>query len=528
MERYLNRWSIQTYLWILTLLLPAFVVIAYALGSEGETLRHLKETVLSRTILNTLYLIAGTSAVTLILGIGSAYLTTFYTFRFERIIAFLLAMPFVIPAYIVGYVYGDLFGFFGPVHLMLRSWGIKEYFDVLNFYSVVLILGLSLYPYVYLIVKASFSKSRSALLYPALNLGAGKRALFWRIILPLSRASVAGALTLVVMESISEYGTVKYYGVDTLSTAIFTAWFGLEDPQSAAYIASIAMGLVLSVLLLEKIARSGATYKSEKLLAALPKERLTGGFAAGAYLFMAFPITFGFLIPLGWIVTYSIDYLPSLLDEAYLAVMVNTFVVSGSSSALIVAGALLIGYTARTFPYGINRYLSKAASLGYALPGAVIAVGIVIIFTTFDKWAERYCGFDSTVMNGTIIVLVFGYVARFSAVAISTVDGSFERLGLSLNKASRSLGYTHGQTLRRIEIPLMRRSLIFAFALVFVDTIKELPLTLILRPFNYETLSTKTYEMAESQMVYEASIYALSIVLISLIPITLTILKSEH
>lgn len=519
---YINRWTIQTYVWVLTLLLPALVVIGYALGAEGETLRHLKETVLTHTVLNTLYLIAGTATVASILGIGSAYLTTFYTFRFEKTIALLLAMPFVIPAYIIGFVYGDLFGFFGPVHLMLRDWGVKGYFDVLNFYSVVLILGFALYPYVYLIVKASFSKSRSSLLYPALNLGAGKFRLFWKLILPLSRPAIAGALTLVIMECISEYGTVKYYGVDTLSTAIFTAWFGLEDPQSAAYIASIATALVLFVLLAEKFARSGATYKSEKLLSKIPKEPLKGFFALGAYLFMAVPIMFGFLIPLAWILYYGVEYLSNVMSEEFLGVMLNTFIVSGSSAALIVAGALLIGYTARNFPYGINRYLSKAASLGYALPGAVIAVGIVILTTSYDNFV------GVNILSGTMAVLIFGYVARFSAVAINTVEGSFERLGLSVNKASRSLGQSHIQTLWRIEVPLMKRSLIFAYALVFVDTIKELPLTLILRPFNYETLATKTYEMAESQMVYESSIYAISIIFISIIPITLTIMKTEH
>lgn len=522
MSRYINRWSIQTYVWVFTLLLPAGVVIGYALGAEGETLRHLKETVLTHTVLNTLYLIAGTSFVALILGVGSAYLTTFYTFRFEKTIALLLAMPFVIPAYIVGFVYGDLFGFFGPVHLMLRDLGVKEYFDVLNFYSVVLILGFALYPYVYLIVKASFSKSRSSLLYPALNLGAGKFRLFWKLILPLSRPAIAGALTLVVMECISEYGTLKYYGVDTLSTAIFTAWFGLEDPQSAAYIASIATVLVISVLIIEKIARSGATYKSEKLLSKIPKERFTflGGIVA--YIFMAVPILFGFLIPLLWILTYGYANISQIVKVDYLVVIFNTFVVSGGSAALIVAGALLIGYTARNFPYGINRYLSKLASFGYALPGAVIAVGIVIITTTIDDYAGE------NLLSGTLGVLIFGFVVRFSAVAIGTVDGSFERLGLSINRASRSLGKSHFSTLWRVEIPLMKRPLIFAYALVFVDTIKELPLTLILRPFNYETLATKTFEMAESQMVYESSVYALSIILIATVPMVLTILKSER
>lgn len=522
MERYLNGWTIQTYVWVMTLLLPALVVIGYAVGAEGETLRHLKETVLSETILNTLILIAGTSTVALILGIGSAYITTFYTFRFEKMIAFLLAMPFVIPAYIVGFVYGDLFGFFGPVHMMLRDFGVKGYFDVLNFYTVVFILGLALYPYVYLIVKASFSKSRSSLLYPARNLGAGKWRLFYSLILPMSRPAIVGALTLVVMECISEYGTVKYYGVNTLSTAIFTAWFGLEDPQSAAYIASIATALVVSVLVFEKFARSGATYKNEKLLSKIPKEHFTFFGLIGAYVFMAIPIIFGFLLPLGWIVCYGAEYIGNMIGEEFIGVIFNTFVVSGGSAALIVMGALLIGYTSRNFPYGVNRYLSKAASIGYALPGAVIAIGIVILATSYDNFLGK------PMLSGALAILIFGYVARFSAVAINTVDGSFERLGLSLNRASRSLGQSHFQTLWRVEVPLMKRSLIFAYVLVFVDTIKELPLTLILRPFNYETLATKTFEMAESQMVYESSIYSLSIIILSIIPITLTILKSEH
>jgi iron(III) transport system permease protein len=212
----------------------------------------------------------------------------------------------------------------------------------------------------------------------------------------------------------------------------------------------------------------------------------------------------------------------------YVGVMLNTVAVAGVSSILIVFGAIFVSYSARIFPYGINKYSGKIASLGYALPGAVIGVGILILFSSIDNWLIAKFNFESMLIGGTVFALIFGYCARFFAVAINTVDGSFERIGITVNKAARSLGASHIKTLLKIELPLMKRAMLFAFVLAFVDIVKELPLTLILRPFNYETLATKTYEMVGSQMMYESSIYVLSIMVAAFIPLFLTILKKEY
>lgn len=523
----LSSWINLSTILTFVLILPIGLIVYNALGAQSDTLIHLKETVLNDYIINTLILLVGVCSFSLIFGIGGAYFVTFYDFKYSGFFSIVLILPFIIPSYILGFIYSDILGFYGPLHLLLMDMGIKSYFDVLNMNSVVLILSLALYPYIYLIVKSSFAKHSSYLLNPALSLGVGKIKIFYKVILPLSRPAIVGALSLVMMETISEYGLVTYFGVDTLSTAVFTAWFGLNDSNSAAYISSIAMVMVFTILIVEKLNRGGAKYKVESVSTPIKKIKPKFLGQVGIIAFLSIPFVFGFLIPIIWIGIYSVEHFALILDDEFFQTILNSFGAAFISAIVVVSIAITLGYTARVFDNQYMKYLIKVATLGYSIPGAVIAVGIIILSTSIDNYLIERFDFDGLLLGGTIIILCFGYTVRFLAVGLNSIESSFEKIGLNVNRASRSLNKSLFTTLIKVDLPLIKGGVIAGFILVFIDILKELPATLILRPFNYETLATKTYELASIEMVQESSVYALSIVLISIIPI-IYILKETN
>lgn len=530
MKRILNRYVISSTVIIFVLLLPIVSLFIYAYGGQSDTLVHLKDTALNDYVFNTLKLIFFVSILSLIFGVIAAYITVFYTFRFASIYAILLALPFVIPTYILGYIYSDILAYFGPVHIWLKDLGLidKNFFDVLNFNSVVVILSLGLYPYIYLIVKASFLKSSSALLQPALSLGKNKIELFYQVILPLSRPAIIGSLALVIMEVINEYGTVSYYGVDTLSTAIYSTWFSLNDPKSSVFLSIIAMSIVFFLLAIEKFSRSNSAYKSESISKVFKKDELKSYQKFFAYIFLSIPVLFGFIVPFVWIIIYTFKYALEVIDEAFLEVVMNSFVASSFSAFVIVFLAFFISYTIRIYDNTYTKYLSKLAGIGYAIPGVVIGVGVLSLFGDIDHGLISAFGLDELLLSGTLFAMVFAYVLRFLAVGLNMTESSYENISININKASRNLGLSYWQTLVRVEFPIMKKTLFFAFLLVFVDVIKELPLTLVLRPFNYETLATKTYEYAANTMIQQSATYAFVIVFLSFIPVILSHSKNKE
>jgi len=512
-------WVSITTLLTAIVILPIILIVLYAFGADSDTLEHIKETVLAEYIYNTALLLLFVSLLSLVFGVGSAFIVTFFEFKLEKIFSIGLILPFVIPTYILGFIYSDIFGFYSYFHLFLMDLGIKSYFDVLNFYTVCIVLSLALYPYVYLIVRASFLKNANTLLNPALALGMSREKALLKVVVPLSRIAIVGGLSLVMMETISEYGVVSYYGVNTLSTAIFSTWFGMGDSGSAAYISSIAMVFILAILLIEKFSQGRARYTLESSSAPLQKIKLTGIKLVFVYIFLSIPLFFGFIMPAIWIVIYSVEYAAQILDAEFFMVIFNSFIASGVASFAIVVISVILAYTFRIAPSFYTKYITKFATLGYSMPGAVIAVGIIILFGDFDNYLIDKYGFENLLLSGTLFTLVFGYTVRFLAVGLNSVLSSFSKIGININKASRNLGRTPLKTLLSVELPILKNSLLITFLLVFIDTIKELPLTLILRPFNYETLATKTYELAVNEMVQESAIYALCIILICLVPI---------
>jgi len=525
-----SKYTLISTFFTFLILLPILMIFIDSLGGENETLNHLKETVLSQYIVNTLKLILFVSILSLIFGIISAYITVFYSFRFATLFSVLLALPFVIPTYILGYIYSDIFGLFSPLHLLLKEWGWvdKHYFDVLNFNSVAIILSLALYPYIYLIVKSSFLKSSSALLNPARSLGKTQRELFYQVILPLSRPAIIGSLSLVIMEVVNEYGAVSYYGVDTLSTAIYSAWFGLNDPKSSDFLSLIAMSIIFILLFIEKSSRGNSTYRSESVSKKIIKQKIKGLKKIFVYLFLSIPILFGFIIPIVWILFYSFKFALEVVDDDFVSAILNSFISSSFSAMLIVFLAFFISYSARIHTNNYTKYLTKFSGIGYAIPGVVIGIGTLSLFSYLDHKLIDLLTLNELIFSATLFAMVFGYVVRFLAVGINMTESSYEKISININKASRNLGLNYWKTFLYVEFPLMKKTLLFAFLLVFVDVIKELPLTLVLRPFNYETLSTKTYEFATNAMIQQGAVYALIIVLLCFIPVLISNAKEKE
>ncbi|RLA69471.1 MAG: hypothetical protein DRG24_08460, partial [Epsilonproteobacteria bacterium] len=319
----------------------------------------------------------------------------------------------------------------------------------------------------------------------------------------------------------------EYYNVKNLTVAIFNTWFRLHDSETAAYIALATILLVIIVLTAEKYSRGKANYKIETSNASVKKPSLKGYRLYLTYSFLSIPIIFGFIIPFIWIGVYSYEYAANMVDEAFLTILANSFLSSSLSAFIIMVLAFFVGYTSRIFPSVVNRYLSKIISLGFTMPGAVVAIGTIILFADIDKWLIANYFTSTLFFSGSMFALLFAYLVRFSVIGIYTVESSFERISISLNRASRSLGLNYFKTMLKVELPLMKNALLFGFVLVFISAIKELPITLVLRPFNHETLTTKIYVLANAQMVQEISIYALSIIVISLIPLTIAMLKRQ-
>jgi iron(III) transport system permease protein len=524
MTSLLNRYVGATLMVATLFILPIVSLIVFTLDGSSENLIHLKDTVLSDYLMNTIKLIISVSILTLFFGIIGAYITVFYELRYAKFFAIALALPFTIPTYILGYIYSDIFSFFGIVHSFLISLGFapQSFFDVLNFNTLSLVLALSLYPYIYLIVKASFLKSSSALLDPAMNLGKKRFQVFFQIILPLSRVAIIGSLSLVIMEVVNEFGAVSYYGVDTLSTAIYSTWFGMNDPKSGVFLSLMAMGIIFVLLTIEKYSQGNRSFKTELISREIKKTKLKGIGKFLAYFFMLIPILFGFIIPFIWILFYSYTYASSVVDEEFLSALSNSFITSSIAAFLIMFVSLFISYSVRIYNTKQNKLILRTAAIGYAIPGIIIGIGVIHLFGSVDHFLIDTFALDGLLLSGTLFAVVFGYMVRFLAVGINMTESSYERISININKASRNLGYGYFKTLLFVELPLLKKTLLFGFLLVFVDVVKDLPLTLVLRPFNYETLATKTYELAGNTMIQQSSIYAFVIIILCFIPIVLS------
>ena len=530
--KYLNPLALGIFAVALTLALPVLVVLGFVFVPAGEVWRHLAATVLPDYVSNSLLLMLGVAIGTLLIGVTAAWLTTMCQFPGRGIFEWALLLPMAIPAYIIAYTYTGMLDFAGPVQSTLREWfdwGYGDYWfpEIRSLEGAAIMLTLVLYPYVYLLTRAAFLNQSICVLDVSRTLGNGPWRSFWLVALPLARPAIIAGLSLALMETLADFGTVQYFGVATFTTGIFRTWFGLGSAEAAAQLAALMMVFVLALIVLERYSRRSARYHhTSRRHQDIRRYRLRGWHALVAFGFCFGVLLLGFLLPAAQLLNWSITVADEVIDARFMQMVWNSLKLAGIASILALLLAVLLGYGQRLHPTGPVRLMVRMAGMGYAVPGAVIAIGVIIPFAwldnTIDAWARETFDYSTgLILSGTLVALVFAYLTRFLAVSLQTVEAGLGKVTTSMEEAGRSFGFRPMTILRRIHVPILKGSLLTALLLVFVDILKELPATLILRPFNYNTLAVRAYELATDERLAEAAPAALAIVAVGIIPVML-------
>ncbi len=514
----------------LVISLPALAVVATLFQPTTASVADLGQSMMAQLLTNSALLAGGTLAGVLVLGVSTAWLVTMCRFPGRDMFHWALILPLAVPAYVVAYAYTDFLHHPGPVQTLLRDltgWAANDYWfpNIRSQGGAVFVFSFVLYPYVYLLARASFLEQSVSALEASRTLGQSAWGAFWTTALPLARPAIAAGAALALMETLADFGTVSHFGVRTFTTAIYQSWFALGDRVLAGQLSAALLGLVTLLILAERVSRAGAGYaQSRTQFQRLPDYPLTGPRAVVAFAVCALPVTLGFLLPLGILVHLNFVGGHSLFGSRYITLTLNTFTLAGIAAVLAVALAVLMAYAVRLSRSPLARLANRLTGLGYAVPGSVIAVGVLIplatIDNTLDAWMRTTFGVSTgLILTGSIAGLVFAYLVRFMAVSINTVEASLAKVTPNMDAAARSLGRSKFATLAEVHTPLMRGSLLTAGLIVFVDVVKELPATLIMRPFNFDTLAIQAYRLASDERLAEASTASLMIVATGLLPV---------
>lgn len=494
---------------------PMLLLLAVALGPGGVEgqLTHLVATVLPRYLLNSLLLVALVTAMVLVIGVGAAWLVAAYEFPGRAAMRWVLVLPLALPSFVVAYAYTD----FAMTQSLFRrlaavlpaAWALSS--DTTNLLAASAVLALVLYPYVYLLARTAFEERSPSLSEAALSLGATGFTAWWRVVWPIARPSVAAGCALVVMETLADFGTVSYFAVDTFTAGIYRSWQSMGDKVTAARLALLLMVFVLVMTALERRQRRRMRYFARGRVDAA-RRNLDGPRGWAATLLCLLPVFFGLLLPLALLaqawVESGVGWNPRLLEWA-----ANSALLAGMATVLIVPATVLAAYGLRLLPGPRAQWLTGIACSGYALPGLVLAIGLLSFVGTVD----RVLGM--ALLGGTLAAVVYAYGVRFFSIGYQSIESGLTRINPSMEQSARSLGLSATQTLAQVHWPLLRSSIATAALLVFVDCLKELPATLVLRPFNFDTLSVVAYHFASDERLGEAAAPALMIALVSLVPV---------
>jgi iron(III) transport system permease protein len=510
--------------------LPVIGVLAQIFEPSTTGWARMAETVLPRYIANTAWLAIGTGIGVAIIGTGTAWLVAMCRFPGRRFFEWALILPLAVPAYVIAYAYTDFLQHPGPVQTLLRDvtgWGPRDYWfpNIRSLEGAIAMFTLVLYPYVYLLARNAFLEQSVCVLQAGRTLGQSAWGAFWRVALPLARPAIAAGVALALMETLADFGAVHHFGVQTFTVGIYRAWLSLHDAVLAAQLAASLLGIVALILLLERLTRGRARYHhTTGRYRPLPGHLLRGWRAWLATLACALPVFLGFALPGAILLAMAFTGGHDLFGARYLELTANSFTLAGLTAILAVAIALFLTYAQRLSGTRTVSAANRIAGLGYAVPGAIIAVGILIPLAAFDnaldRWLDAAFGISTgLLLTGTIFGLVYAYLVRFMAVALQTVDASLAKVTPGMDAAARSLGESARGAMARVHGPMVSGGLLTAGLIVFVDVMKELPATLILRPFNFDTLAVQAYRLAADERLTEASTAALVIVAVGLLPV---------
>lgn len=509
---------------------PIVAAALAALAGDLETWRGLLATVLPGYVRNTLLLVAIVAAGTAAIGTGAAWLVTMYRFPGARLLEVLLVLPLAFPAYVLAYAYTDFLSHPGAVQTTLRAvtgWGPRDYWfpNVRSLPGAAVMLISVFYPYVYLLARTAFAQQSGSAYLAARTLGQGPWGAFFRVSLPIARPGIAAGVLLAIMETIADYGTVSYFNVRTFSTGIYQAWFAMQDRAGAAQLALCLLAFALLLAATERLQRGQArSHGRGGHLAAIEPQRLAGWRGWAATALCGVPLLIGFVLPIAILATMAAGADQSILDPRYRQFVMNSLTLAGLAALATVAGAVVIGFRARMRPSRASRALVLGAGLGYAVPGGVIAVGLLVPFAHLDNlvdaWARAHLGISTgLLLTGSIWLLVLAYMARFMAVALNAYDAGMATVSPRIDAVARTLGRRPAAVLGTVHLPILRGSLLTALLIVFVDTMKELPATLMMRPFDFDTLAVQAHRLAADERLNAAAVPSLVIAAIGVLPV---------
>ena len=523
MKSKLTLWDASAMLLAVPVALPVLAILLSFFGESGDTFGHLATTVLPDYLLNTVLLMLLVGAIALMIGVPTAWLTARYRFPGSRVFPLLLVLPLAAPAYVLGYVYADLLDYTGPVQTSLRALlGLSSLPPIRSLPGAALVIAFAVYPYIFLLARVSFSQQAANHILVAKTLGADSRRVFWRVVLPVARPAIVGGLALVLMETVADYGVVEHYGVQTFTTGIFRTWFAMGSPSGALQLAACLFVIAALLVTLEEMSRKGQLANP---VAAVPAEleALSGWRSLLASLICLIPVVIGFIVPVTALLLDAVAEGDALDAARLVSLISNTLLVALIAAGICVAAAVWLAYAGRRTEHPFIRSGVRLATLGYAIPGMVLAVGLLQPLATFDRSLATVIleSFETNIgllMTGSFGGLVLVYVARFLTVAFNNVQSNLIQVNARYDEVAATLGASPSRILRRIHLPLLLPGLGTALLVVFVDVIKELPATLVLRPFNFDTLATRVFRLASDERLAEASTAALVIVLLGLIP----------
>jgi len=524
-----NLKHIWTNPWVLFLLgvslfvaAPLLVLLPELFNRGGEVWQHILLNLVPGYVINTFWLFLVVGFATFVIGTGTAWLVTMYKFPGSRHFTWALILPLAVPVYINGFAWAGLLSFTSPVYVWLReNFGIETgpflFFEILSLEGAMFILSATLYPYVFLISRSWFLRQSRSYSEVSASLGRGPVATFFLVVLPLARPAIVAGVSLVLMEVLNEYGLMRYFSIETFTTGIFTAWFAFSDREAAMRLSALLMIFVFALIFLERYQRRSMLFNQYgSHFVPYTVVKLRGIKAIASSVVCVIPVLAGFILPVAMLVWWSISTFYQELDAAFAVLVKNTFLLSATAALVVVVVALLVAIAVRFKPYKFTRFFAKISTLGYSIPGAVVAIGLITVLL----WVQnQISGIVQILIMGTWVSLIFAYLVRFMAVAYNGIDSALSNISTSIDESSRSLGKSYWQTLKEVLLPLLKRPVGVGMLLVFIDVVKELPITLILRPFNFDTLAIRAFEFATDERLAEAAPYALVVILVGLLPV---------
>ena len=529
----LDAWTVAAAAIGMFVAIPVGSVLLTALGPSDGIWSHLVSTVLWVYVGNTLWLMLGVGVGTIAIGTSTAWLVTMYRFPGRRVLSWALLLPLAVPSYILAFVITDQLEYAGNVQAALRGvfgWtSPREYWfpEIRSLGGATVVLSLVLYPYVYLLARAAFIEQSFGLFEASRTLGRTPLASFFTVAAPLARPAIAVGVALALMETLNEFGTIDFFAVPTLTAGIFDVWLNMDSTTGAAQLASVLVTFTLVLVVVERGSRRSRRYhETTTRVQALPEYPLPTVRGIAALVWCATPVALGFVLPAWVLGGYAVTFYAETLEADYLAYVRNSMTLAACAAVVVALAGIVLAYGVRLSPRRAMRWLAEFAAIGYAIPGAVLAVGIMVPLGYFDNAIDAASrtlfGVPlGLLVSGTAVGLVIGYAVRFLALGYRTVDSGLSRVTPGIEGAARTLGAGPARSLLRVHLPIIRPSIVTAALLVFVDTMKELPLTLILRPFNFDTLATFVYQYASDELLEECALGALTIVAAGVVPVIL-------